>query len=160
MARLLGDAGLDVVARVAGAEDLPAALAHRPDVLLVDVRTARGLGPRGRGRRGGRRRRLPRTAVLVLSHHHDPALAPELIRDRPEGVGYLLAQRVAALDDVVDALTRVAAGGSVLDPEVVARPLGREVRDDPLSALSAGQLGVLAAMAEGGPTPASPRRCT
>jgi DNA-binding NarL/FixJ family response regulator len=149
--RLLTDAGLDVVAQVGDADDLLAStLRHRPDVVLVDVRTASDGGHDRLKAAVQIRRRSPQTAVLVLSHHYEPSLTPQLIGDRPEGVGYLLQHRVSDLDHVLDAIAQVAAGRSVLDPEVVAGLLGRRVRNDPLSALSAAQRAVLAAMAEGG----------
>ncbi|GAA3553111.1 response regulator transcription factor [Microlunatus spumicola] len=150
VARLLGDAGLDVVAHHGDAGDLVGrVLADRPDVVVVDVRTPRSTGRDSLAAAVEVRRRSPGTAVLVLSHHYDAALAPQLIGDRPDGVGYLLQHRIGTVDHVLEAVAQVAAGGSVLDPEVVARLLGHRVHDDPLSGLSPAQLRVLAGMAEG-----------
>lgn len=150
-ARMLGDAGVDVVGQVGAAQDLLGeTLVHRPDVLLVDIRKSRASGRDSLAAAIEVRRRVPQTGVLVLSHHYEAALAPQLLGDRPEGVGYLLQHRIKDFDHVLKAVVQVAAGGSVLDPEVVARLLGRRMRDDPLSVLSSGQLRVLAAMAEGG----------
>src|SRR4051812_11368987 len=150
MARLLTEAGLEVVAQAGDADHLlRRTLAHRPDVAIVDVQ----MPPRGED--DGLvaaielRRRLPEIGVLLLSQFCEPAFAIELIGDRPEGVGYLLKERVGDVSAFVDAVARVAAGGSALDPEVVARMLGRHTRGDPLRTLTDRELAVLAAMAEG-----------
>jgi DNA-binding NarL/FixJ family response regulator len=95
------------------------------------------------------RRRRPETNVLVLSQFYDERYALELIGDRAEGVGYLLKHRVGAVETFIDAVTRVAAGGTALDPEVVGRMLGRRQRDRPLDRLSPREREVVAAMAEG-----------
>ena len=95
------------------------------------------------------RRRLPGTGVLILSQFCEPTFAVELIGDRPEGVGYLLKERVGDVGAFLDAVARVAAGGSALDAEVVGRMLGRPNADDPLHALTTREHAVLAAMAEG-----------
>lgn len=149
VARVLDQAGLSVVAQVSDhAELLGEALRHRPDVLLVDIRR-RASGYESLAAAVEVRRLAPQTAVLVLSHRYEPALAPRLIGDRPEGVGYLLQPRISGLRHVVEAVEQVAAGASVLDPEVVVRLLGRQVRHDPLSGLTSTQLDVLAAMSRG-----------
>jgi DNA-binding NarL/FixJ family response regulator len=150
VARLLTDAGLDVVAQAGDAEDLIGkALAYRPDVTIIDVRMPPHREHDGLVAAVELRRLLPGTAVLILSQYYEPALALQLIGDHPEGVGYLLKERVGDVDTFVDAIGRVAAGGSALDPEVVARLLGRKAPNDPLHALSPGEHAVLAAMAEG-----------
>ena len=95
------------------------------------------------------RRRLPETGVVILSQFCEPAFALDLIGERPEGIGYLLKERVGDVKTFLDAITRVAAGGSALDAEVVGRMLGRPDADDPLRALSPRDRAVLAAMAEG-----------
>jgi len=95
------------------------------------------------------RRRSPHTGVLILSQFCEPAYVMDLLGDRPEGVGYLLKERVGDVAAFVDAVTRVAAGGSALDPEVVARMLGRRAKAGPLQLLTPRELAVLAAMAEG-----------
>jgi DNA-binding NarL/FixJ family response regulator len=95
------------------------------------------------------RRRRPETGVLVLSQFYEEHYAVELIGDRAEGVGYLLKERVGDVEAFVDAVGRVAAGGSVLDPEIVGRMLGRRGGDGPLAVLTQREREVLAAMAEG-----------
>ena len=150
VARLLTDAGLQVVAQAGDAKDLLGkVLAYEPDVAIVDVRMPPRRENDGLVAAVELRRRLPRTGVLILSQFYEPSLALELIGDHPEGVGYLLKERVGNVASFVEAVGRVAAGGTVLDPEVVARLLGRRVRGDPLSGLSPSQRAVLAAMAEG-----------
>ena len=95
------------------------------------------------------RRQHPGTGVLLLSQFYDESYAVELIGDRAEGVGYLLKERVGDVETFVDAVTRVAAGGTALDAEIVARMLGRRQRDRPIERLSARERDVLEAMAEG-----------
>src|SRR5947209_6503890 len=150
IARLLAEAGLDVVAQAGDAEHLVRrTLAHRPDVAIVDVQMPPRHEDDGLVAAIELRHRLPEIGVLVLSQFCEPSFALDLIGDRPEGVGYLLKERVRDVASFVDAVTRVAAGGSALDPEVVARMLGRHTRGDPLRALTDRELAVLAAMAEG-----------
>jgi DNA-binding NarL/FixJ family response regulator len=149
IARLLGDAGFEVVARTGDAEDfLRKALAHRPDVALVDVQMPPGNGDDGLRAAVELRRLRPETGVLVLSQYYEPHYALDLIGQRAEGVGYLLKERVGDVDAFTDAVTRVAAGGSALDPEIVGRMLGRR-EGGPLDTLSPREREVLAAMAEG-----------
>jgi DNA-binding NarL/FixJ family response regulator len=150
IARLLDDAGFDVVA-VAGDADafLRKAIAHKVDVAIVDVRMPPGWTDDGLRAAVELRRRRPETAVLVLSQYYESRFALDLIGDRAEGVGYLLKERVGDLDAFLEAVHRVAGGGSVLDPEVVARMLGRRSPDSPLALLTAREREVLAAMAEG-----------
>ncbi|MET0695394.1 MAG: response regulator transcription factor [Propionibacteriaceae bacterium] len=150
IARILTDAGMEVVARCGDADDLlRRALAYRPDVLVADVQ----MPPRGEddGLRAALelRRREPTISVLILSQFCEPAYVMELVGERPEGIGYLLKERVGDLDVFVDAIIRVAAGGSALDPEVVSRMLGGRRRTGPLRLLTTRELAVLAAMAEG-----------
>jgi DNA-binding NarL/FixJ family response regulator len=148
--RILTDAGLDVVAQSGDADDLlRRALAHRPDVAIVDVRMPPRREDDGLVAAIELRRRLPDTGVLILSQFCEPAFALELIGERPEGVGYLLKERVGDVGTFLDAIARVAAGGSALDAEVVGRMLGRPAADDPLHALTPRERAVLAAMAEG-----------
>ncbi len=150
IARVLADAGLDVVVRSGDAEDLlRRTLAYRPDVAVVDVQMPPRRADDGLIAALEIRRRLPDTGVLILSQFCEPAFALELIGDRPEGVGYLLKERVGDVGTFTDAVARVATGGSVLDAEVVARMLGRRTPGDALHPLSPRELTVLGAMAEG-----------
>jgi DNA-binding NarL/FixJ family response regulator len=150
MARLLTDAGLDVVAQAGDADHLlRRTLAHRPDVVVVDVQMPPRHEDDGLLAAVELRRRLPDIGVLLLSQFCEPSFALELIGDRPEGVGYLLKERVGDVPAFVDAISRVAAGGSALDPEVVGRMLGRRGPGDPLRALTPREHAVLAAMAQG-----------
>jgi DNA-binding NarL/FixJ family response regulator len=150
IARLLTEAGLEVVAQAGDAEDLlRKGLAHRPAVVVADVNMPPRHGDDGLRAAVELRRRRPETNVLVLSQFYDERYALELIGDRAEGVGYLLKHRVGAVETFIDAVTRVAAGGTALDPEVVGRMLGRRQRDRPLDRLSPREREVVAAMAEG-----------
>ena len=150
IARILTGAGLEVVAQSGDADDLlRRVLAHRPDVAIVDVRMPPRREDDGLVAAIELRRRLPDTGVLILSQFCEPAFALELIGGRPEGVGYLLKERVGDVGAFLDAIARVAAGGSALDAEVVGRMLGRSNPDDPLHALTPRERAVLAAMAEG-----------
>src|SRR3954469_7364026 len=150
IARLLAEGGFDVVAQAADAGDLlRKALAHRPDVVVADVQMPPGHGDDGLRAALELRRQRPETGVLVLSMYYEEDYALDLIGDRPEGVGYLLKERVGDVNAFVEAVGRVAAGGSALDPEVVGRMLGRRRRSGPLDDLSPRERDVLAAMAEG-----------
>jgi DNA-binding NarL/FixJ family response regulator len=150
IARLLGEAGFEVAAQAGDADDfLRKALAHRPDVAVVDVRMPPERTDDGLRAALELRRRRPETGVLVLSQFYEEHYAVELIGDRAEGVGYLLKERVGDVEAFVDAVGRVAAGGSVLDPEVVGRMLGRRGAQGPLATLTPREREVLAAMAEG-----------
>ena len=150
IARLLGEAGFDVVAQAGDADDLlRKGLAHHPDVAVVDIQMPPGHGDDGLRAAMELRRRHSDVGILILSQYYEEAYAVELIGERPEGVGYLLKERVGDVDAFIDAVERVAAGGSALDPEVVGRMLGRRKNDGPLASLSPRELDVLAAMAEG-----------
>jgi DNA-binding NarL/FixJ family response regulator len=150
IARLLDESGYDVVAQAGDADDLlRKGLAHRPDVVVVDIRMPPGLGDDGLRAALELRKTTSDVGILVLSQFYEEDYAIELIDDRPEGVGYLLKERVGDVDAFIDAVERVAAGGSALDPEVVGRMLGRRRRDGPLEQLSPRELDVLGAMAEG-----------
>jgi DNA-binding NarL/FixJ family response regulator len=150
MARLLAEAGCDVVAQAGDADDLVRkALAHRPDVAVVDVQMPPRREDDGLIAAMELRRRLPHTGVLVLSQFYEESYALDLIGDRAEGVGYLLKERVGDVAAFVDAVERVAAGGSALDPQVVGRMLGRRRGGGPLDDLTPRERDVLAAMAEG-----------
>jgi DNA-binding NarL/FixJ family response regulator len=148
--RLLEDAGLEVVAQAGDADELlRKALAHKPDVAVVDVRMPPSQTDDGLQAALEIRRRMPDTGVLVLSQYVEEGYALELVADGAERTGYLLKDRVADVEQFVDAVTRVGAGGSVLDPTVVATLLGRRRRDDPLGALTVRERDVLGLMAEG-----------
>ena len=150
ISRLLAEAGFDVVAQVGDADDLlRRALAHRPDVLVVDVQMPPGHGDDGLRAALEIRRRHPEIGILVLSQFYEERYALDLIGEHPEGVGYLLKERVGDVDTFIDAIRRVDGGGSALDPEIVARMLGRRREDSPLDRLTPRERDVLAAMAEG-----------
>lgn len=155
LVRLLAEAGCDVVAAVGDAPSLvEAVVEHRPDVAVVDVRMPPTFTDDGLRAAVEARRRVPGTAVLVLSQYVEQAYADELVASGEGGVGYLLKDRIARLDQVQDALERVRAGGTVLDPEVVAQLFASRRRGDPLDALSPREREVLALMAEGRSNPA------
>jgi DNA-binding NarL/FixJ family response regulator len=148
--RILLGAGVDVVAQSGDAEELlREVLAFRPDVAIFDVRMPPRHEDDGLLAALEVRRRLPGTGVLILSQFCEPGFVIDLIGDRPEGVGYLLKERVGDVSAFLDAVHRVADGGSALDPEVVARMLGRPVPGDALYPLTPRERSVLAAMAEG-----------
>jgi DNA-binding NarL/FixJ family response regulator len=150
IARLLTEAGLEVVAQAGDAPDLlRKGLAHRPSVLIADVNMPPGHEDDGLRAALEVRQRRPDTGVLVLSQYYEERYALDLIGERAEGVGYLLKERVGDVQTFIDAITRVAAGGSALDPEVVGRMLGRRQRDSPVDRLSPRERDVLTAMAEG-----------
>jgi len=166
LAEILADRGHDVVAAVGNAEALLAAVAeHRPDVTVVDVRMPPGYTDEGLRAAIEIRRHHPATGVLVFSQYIETRYAADLLaatptthathatsaagspHRRPAGVGYLLKDRVGNIAELLDALHRVADGGSALDPEVVAQLLTR--RGHPLDTLTARERQVLALMAEG-----------
>jgi DNA-binding NarL/FixJ family response regulator len=150
IARLLEREGMEVVGQAGDAEDvLRKVRAHKPDVLIVDIR----MPPENLddGLRAARtiRSEMPDVRVLVLSQYVEEGYAADLLGGGTEGVGYLLKDRVSDVDRFVDAVRRVAAGGSALDPEVVAHLLGRRREDGPAANLSEREEETLALMAEG-----------
>jgi DNA-binding NarL/FixJ family response regulator len=148
--RLLEDAGCDVVAAVGDGDLLLHAVAeHRPDVCVVDVRMPPTHTDEGLRAALVMRRRWPDVAVLVLSQYVEEKYATELLAGDVRGVGYLLKDRVADVDEFVEALRRVAAGGAALDPEVVGQLLARSRRPGPLARLTPREQEVLRLMAEG-----------
>ncbi len=150
IARLLTDAGFDVVGQAGDAEDLMRKVgAHRPDVAVVDVRMPPTNTDEGLRAALDIRSQHPDVGVLVLSQYIEARYAMELLADSAEGVGYLLKDRVSDIERFTDAVKRVAEGGSALDPEVVSQLLGRRRERDPLSEVTAREREVLELMAEG-----------
>jgi DNA-binding NarL/FixJ family response regulator len=150
ISRLLTEAGFEVVAQAGDAEEfLRRSLGNHPDVVVVDIQMPPGNEDDGLRAAHELRRRRPETGILVLSQYLEEHYVVDLIGEHPEGVGYLLKERVGDVDVFIDAVNRVASGGSALDPEVVARMLGRRRDEGPLDRLSPREREVLAAMAEG-----------
>lgn len=143
-------AGFEVVGQASDvAELLGLVEARAPDVAVVDVRMPPTHTTEGLEAASEIRRRHPGIAILVLSQYVETRYAVDLISDDPSGVGYLLKDRVTRLEDLSDAVRRVAAGGSVIDPEVVGRLLGRPRRHSPLDELTPREREILGLMAEG-----------
>ena len=137
LTRLLTDSGFEVVEQVGDGPGLVDAVdRHRPDVCVVDVRMPPTHRDEGLRAALEARALMPGLPVLILSQYVEELYAGELLESGPEGVGYLLKDRVADVGDFVDALRRVAAGETVLDPEVVAQLLARRRRDDPVDTLT------------------------
>jgi DNA-binding NarL/FixJ family response regulator len=148
--RILTDAGFDVVAQAGDAEQLLLYVrSYRPDVAVVDIRMPPTHTDEGLRAAQRIRAEYPEVGVLVLSQYVEPGYALELLAGSAEGVGYLLKERVANLDDFASAVRRVAAGGSALDPAVVSEIVGRRRADDPLALLTPREREVLELMAEG-----------
>lgn len=150
IARVLAVAGFEVVAQAGDADDLlRKGMAHRPDLLVADINMPPGHGDDGLVAALEVRRQRPETSVLVLSQYYEERYAAELLADGADGVGYLLKERVGKVEAFAEAATRVAEGGSAVDPEVVARMLGRRRERSSIAELSPRELEVMAAMAEG-----------
>ena len=150
VARLLEEAGIDVVARAADAPDLLRKVrGHKPDVAIIDVRMPPDLTDDGLRAALEIRREQPEVGVLMFSQHLVERYVNELVGDDARGVGYVLKHRIADLGYFIDAVRTVGGGGTALDPEVVARMLGRRRRTDPLAGLTPREREVLALMAEG-----------
>jgi DNA-binding NarL/FixJ family response regulator len=148
--RVLGDAGLEVAGTAADGQRLLQLVGTlRPDVVLADVRMPPTQTTEGLLAARQIRQQWPGTAVVVLSQHVETGLLFDLLADDPRGVGYILKERVADIDQFTGAIRRVAAGESVIDPEVVSRLVARPRRDSPLETLTARERDVLALMAEG-----------
>ncbi|MER6085366.1 response regulator transcription factor [Streptomyces sp. NPDC001833] len=146
---LLTSAGHEVVAVAGrGPEIMPALLEHRPDVAVLDVRMPPGFRDEGLRAALEARERLPGLPVLVLSQYVEESYASELLGGGTSGIGYLLKDRVGRVDEFLDALERVAAGGTALDPEVVTELLTRR-KDSPIDSLTPREREVLGLMAEG-----------
>jgi len=150
LSRLLGDAGLEVAGAAGDAERLLQLVGVlRPDVVLADIRMPPTQTTVGLQAARQIRQRWPGTAVVVLSQYVETEQLFDLLADDPRGVGYVLKERVADVAQFTSAIRRVAAGESVIDPEVVARLVARPRRDSPLQTLTEREQEVLALMAEG-----------
>jgi DNA-binding NarL/FixJ family response regulator len=147
--RLLADEGIEAVAAVDNGDDLLGAVKeHRPDLAIVDVRMPPTFTDEGLRAAIGARAAVPGLPVLVLSQYVEESYAVELLSGGAGGVGYLLKERVADVNDFVDAVRRVAAGGTAIDPDVIAQLMARG-RKNPLDALTARESEVLGLMAQG-----------
>ena len=148
--RLLEEAGIEVAGQAGDADELLRKVrAHKPDVAIVDVRMPPTNTDDGLRAAQRIRAELPGVAVLVLSQYVEEGYALELLEADAAGVGYLLKDRVAEVERFIDAVRRVADGGSALDPQVVSQLLGRRRREDPLAELTPREREVLEQMAEG-----------
>lgn len=147
--RLLADEDIDTVAAVDNGEDLLAAAEqHRPDLAIVDVRMPPTFTDEGLRAALRARELVPGLPVLVLSQYVEESYAVELLSGGAGGVGYLLKERVADVTDFLDAVRRVAAGGTAIDPDVVAQLIARG-KNNPLDALTSRESEVLSLMAQG-----------
>ncbi len=150
IARLLGEAGFEVVGQSSTADDLLLKVrSYHPDVAIVDIRMPPTNTDEGLRAAKTIRDQHPGVGVLVLSEYLEPTYAMEVIADNAAGVGYLLKQRVSELDEFRSAVRRVAEGGSALDPAIVTQLIGRRRGDDPISSLTPREREVLELMAEG-----------
>ncbi|MEU4768606.1 response regulator transcription factor [Actinosynnema sp. NPDC023794] len=150
LVRMLTDTGHTVVAAVDNAPDLErAVLEHRPDLSIVDVRLPPGFRDEGLRAALSVRRQDPKAPILILSQYVERTYATELLADGNGAIGYLLKDRVTALDEFLDALHRVAAGGTAMDPEVIRQLFARNTRDERITALTGREREVLALVAQG-----------
>jgi DNA-binding NarL/FixJ family response regulator len=150
IARLLTDAGFDVVARCGDAEQLRSELrVSVPDVVVADIRLPPTHTDEGLRAAIELRAKYPGLSVLVLSQYVEVGLAMKLLADSADGVGYLLKDRISDVPEFIAAIRRVAAGGSAVDPIIVSTLLSRRRRDDPLEQLTPREREVLKLMAEG-----------
>ena len=150
LTRMLEAHGLEVVAAVDNGDDLVAAVtADPPDLAIVDIRLPPSFTDEGLRSALAARKQVPGLPILVLSQYVEQLYARELLADGTGGIGYLLKDRVFDSVQFVEAIRRVAAGGTAMDPEVIARLLARNTNNDAVSALSPRELEVLGLMAEG-----------
>jgi DNA-binding NarL/FixJ family response regulator len=150
VARILADAGFEVVGQAGTADELMLKVrSYSPDLAIVDIRMPPTHTDEGLQAAHEIREKHPGIGVLVLSQYIEPAYAMELLAESAEGVGYLLKDRISDVDEFSDAVRRVADGGSALDPEIVSQLVGRRRGDDPLGELTPREREVLGLMAEG-----------
>ena len=150
VARILEGAGFEVVGQSSTADDLMLKVrSYSPDVAIVDIRMPPTHTDEGLTAAKAIRSLYENVGVLVLSQYVEPEYAMELLADDAEGVGYLLKDRVADVDEFAGAVRRVADGGSALDPEIVSQLVGRRRSDDPIETLTPREREVLELMAEG-----------
>ena len=157
IARILGDEGYEVVALAGSHDDLIGKVAaHRPELVVTDIRMPPSFTDEGLAAAREIRQAHPGTRIVVLSQHVDTAGAADLLADGADGIGYLLKRRVMNLDEFLDSVRRVAAGGSAIDPEVISAMVRREVRDNrdsggdtAIASLTPRRVEVLELMAQG-----------
>lgn len=150
LARLLREADIEVVALAGDGAALEVAVAeHQPDLALIDIRMPPTWTHEGAEAAVRLRAAWPRLGILLLSQSLETRFAAELVRDHPAGFGYLLKDRIVDVATLLDAIERIAAGGTVVDPEVISHLLGRRREPAGLSRLSQRERDVLALMAEG-----------
>jgi DNA-binding NarL/FixJ family response regulator len=150
VARLLEDAGFEIVGQAGTADDLMLKVrSYSPDVAIVDIRMPPTHTDEGLRAAQEIREKHPAVGVLVLSQYVEPAYAMELLAESAEGIGYLLKDRISDVREFADAVRRVGEGGSALDPTIVSQLVGRRRRDDPIDQLTPREREVLGLMAEG-----------
>ncbi|MGH3091181.1 MAG: response regulator transcription factor [Gaiellaceae bacterium] len=150
LARLLEDAGFEVVAQTGSAQDLMLKVrSYSPEVVIIDIRMPPTHTDEGLRAAQEIREAHPDVGVLVLSQYVEPGYAMELLAESAEGVGYLLKDRVSDVAEFAAAVRRVGEGGSALDPAIVSQLVGRRRREDPIDTLTAREREVLELMAEG-----------
>ena len=150
VARILEEAGFDVVGQAGNADELMLKVrSYSPDVAIVDIRMPPTHTDEGLRAAQEIREKHPTVGVLVLSQYVEATYAMELLAESAEGIGYLLKDRVSDVNEFADAVRRVGEGGSALDPTIVSQLVGRRRRDDPIDQLTPREREVLGLMAEG-----------